>query len=444
MTNKYKRWYYKFLNNLKLTHQLEDPTSVYKQISEGVNFRGTNLWILMCSTLVCSVGLNMNSTAVVIGAMLISPLLGPINGIGYSIAVYDIKLLKKSLNNFSFAIITAFLSATLYFLITPISTAQTELLARTSPSIYDVLIALFGGTAGIIAMSSKTKGTVIPGVAIATALMPPLCTAGYGLATLQISFLFGALYLFTINSVFIALASLIFSKILKFPIHENATPARQKVIKRYVTLIIILTLIPSIFLGNSLVQRERFMEKSKKYIDNVRVVDDKYLLDYSIDPQKKVITLIYGGTTLDEIDKELIANKLQNFDLKADVVIKQGFAIDQREYQEKEKFIIQISGLEAELNKRNAIIDSIKSRPLLAKNLINELVIINSDITSCAIADTYVFDANNSIDSVTVILLGTKNESLSLNIEEKEQIINWLKARLQSEKIVVFFSTNLR
>jgi len=442
MINKYKRWYYKLLNNLKLTHQLEDPTSVYKQISEGVKFRGTNLWILMCSTLVCSVGLNMNSTAVVIGAMLISPLLGPINGIGYSVAVYDIKLLKKSLNNFLFAVITSFLSATLYFLITPISTAQTELLARTSPSIYDVLIALFGGTAGIIAMSSKTKGTVIPGVAIATALMPPLCTAGYGLATLQMSFLFGALYLFTINAVFIALASLLFSKILRFPIHENATPARQKVIKRYVTLIIILTLIPSIFLGVSLVQRERFMEKSKKYIDNVRVVDDKYLLDYSIDSQKKVITLIYGGTTLDEIDKELIANKLQNFDLKAEVVIKQGFAIDQREYQEKERLIIQISGLEAELNKRNAIIDSIKSRPLLAKNLINELVIINDDITSCAIADTYVFDANNSIDSVTVVLLGTKNDSL--NMEGKEQIINWLKARLQSEKIVVFFSTNLR
>jgi hypothetical protein len=184
------------------------------------------------------------------------------------------------------------------------------------------------------------------------------------------------------------------------------------------------------------------MEKSKKYIDNVRVVDDKYLLDYSIDPQKKVITLIYGGTTLDEIDKELIANKLQNFDLKAEVVIKQGFAIDQREYQEKERLIIQISGLEAELNKRNAIIDSIKYRPLLAKNLINELVIINDDITSCAIADTYIFDANNSIDSVTVVLLGTKNDSL--NMEGKEQIINWLKARLQSEKIEVFFSPNLR
>ncbi|HNW21381.1 MAG TPA: TIGR00341 family protein, partial [Bacteroidales bacterium] len=224
MINKYKRWYYKFLNHFKLTHQLEDPNSIYNQISEGVNFKGTNLWILMCSTLVCSVGLNMNSTAVVIGAMLISPLLGPINGIGYSIAVYDIKLFKKSLNNFLFAIITAFLSATLYFIITPISTAQTELLARTSPTIYDVLIALFGGTAGIIAMSTKTKGTVIPGVAIATALMPPLCTAGYGLATLQVSFLFGALYLFTINAVFIPLVALLVSKLLKFPIHENAAP----------------------------------------------------------------------------------------------------------------------------------------------------------------------------------------------------------------------------
>jgi uncharacterized hydrophobic protein (TIGR00271 family) len=396
----------------------------------------------MCSTLVCSVGLNMNSTAVVIGAMLISPLLGPINGIGYSIAVYDIKLFKKSLNNFLFAIITAFLSATLYFIITPISTAQTELLARTSPTIYDVLIALFGGTAGIIAMSTKTKGTVIPGVAIATALMPPLCTAGYGLATLQVSFLFGALYLFTINAVFIALAALLVSKLLKFPIHENAAPARQKVIKRYVTLIIILTLIPSIFLGNRLVQQERFMDKSKKYIDNVRVIDDKYLLDYSIDPQKKVINLIYGGTTLDEKDKELIASRLQNFDLKAEVVIKQGFAIDQKEYQEKEKLILQISSLEAELNKQNAIIDSIKSRPLLAKNLINELTIINSNIISCAIADTYIFKADNSLDSTTVLLVGIANDDMPKN--EKERIISWLKARLQNEKIVVFFSANLK
>lgn len=442
MINKYKRRYYKFLNHFKLTHQLEDPNSIYNQISEGVNFKGTNLWILMCSTLVCSVGLNMNSTAVVIGAMLISPLLGPINGIGYSIAVYDIKLFKKSLNNFLFAIITAFLSATLYFIITPISTAQTELLARTSPTIYDVLIALFGGTAGIIAMSTKTKGTVIPGVAIATALMPPLCTAGYGLATLQVSFLFGALYLFTINAVFIALAALLVSKLLKFPIHENAAPARQKVIKRYVTLIIILTLIPSIFLGNRLVQQERFMDKSKKYIDNVRVIDDKYLLDYSIDPQKKVINLIYGGTTLDEKDKELIASRLQNFDLKAEVVIKQGFAIDQKEYQEKEKLILQISSLEAELNKQNAIIDSIKSRPLLAKNLINELTIINSNIISCAIADTYIFKADNSLDSTTVLLVGIANDDMPKN--EKERIISWLKARLQNEKIVVFFSTNLK
>lgn len=442
MINKYKRRYYKFLNHFKLTHQLEDPNSIYNQISEGVNFKGTNLWILMCSTLVCSVGLNMNSTAVVIGAMLISPLLGPINGIGYSIAVYDIKLFKKSLNNFLFAIITAFLSATLYFIITPISTAQTELLARTSPTIYDVLIALFGGTAGIIAMSTKTKGTVIPGVAIATALMPPLCTAGYGLATLQVSFLFGALYLFTINAVFIALAALLVSKLLKFPIHENAAPARQKVIKRYVTLIIILTLIPSIFLGNRLVQQERFIEKSKKYIDNVRVIDDKYLLDYSIDPQKKVINLIYGGTTLDEKDKELIASRLQNFDLKAEVVIKQGFAIDQKEYQEKEKLILQISSLEAELIKQNAIIDSIKSRPLLAKNLINELTIINSNIISCAIADTYIFKADNSLDSTTVLLVGIANDDMPKN--EKERIISWLKARLQNEKIVVFFSTNLK
>lgn len=442
MLKNYNKWYYKVLDHFKLSHQLEDSQTIYNQISDSVIFKGTNLWILMCSTLVCSVGLNMNSTAVVIGAMLISPLLGPINGIGYSIAVYDLKLFRRSLNNFLFAVITAFLSATLYFLITPISTAQTELLARTSPTIYDVLIALFGGTAGIIAMSTKTKGTVIPGVAIATALMPPLCTAGYGLATLQVSFLFGALYLFTINSVFIALASLLVSKLLKFPIHESATPLRLKNIKRYVSLIIILTLIPSIILGNRLVQKERFIEKSKKYIDNVRVVDDKYLLDYSIDPQKKVITLIYGGTTLSEYDKELIASKTQNFDLKTEVIIKQGFAVDQRDYQEKERLILQISSLEAEINKRDIIIDSIKSRPLLAQNLVNELVIINDAVTSCAIADTYVFKADNSRDSTTVVLVGINNYDMPEN--EKEQIINWLKARLQSQKLVVYFSTNFK
>jgi len=198
----------------------EDFEAIHQEVEKGIVFKGTNLWILICAILVASVGLNMNSTAVIIGAMLISPLMGPINGMGYSLATYDFDLFKKSVKNLTFAILVSLLTSALYFFISPVSSAHSELLARTSPTIYDVFIALFGGVAGMLALSSKLKGNVIPGVAIATALMPPICTAGYGLATLQFSFFFGALYLFTINTVFIAVGSLVVSQVLKFPIRN--------------------------------------------------------------------------------------------------------------------------------------------------------------------------------------------------------------------------------
>ena len=165
----------KALHFFSLESELEHQDSVYEEIKKGIVLKGTNLWILIFAIIVASVGLNMNSTAVIIGAMLISPLMGPINGMGYSIATYDFDLFRKSVKNFSFAILASLVASTLYFVLSPVSTAHSELLARTSPTIYDVLIALFGGLAGIVAISSKQKGNVIPGVAIATALMPPLC-----------------------------------------------------------------------------------------------------------------------------------------------------------------------------------------------------------------------------------------------------------------------------
>ncbi len=217
-----------FLNWFNLRSELEDYDAIHENIEKGIVFKGTNLWILVFAIVVASVGLNMNSTAVIIGAMLISPLMGPINGMGYSLATYDFHLLRLSAKNFSFAVGVSLITSTLYFAISPINEAHSELLARTSPTIYDVIIAFFGGLAGIIAMSSKLKGNVIPGVAIATALMPPICTAGYGLATLQFNFFFGALYLFTINSVFIAFAALIVCQFLKFPIRSIVDPDRKR------------------------------------------------------------------------------------------------------------------------------------------------------------------------------------------------------------------------
>ena len=179
----------------------EDEQAVIEQVKGGIVFRGTNLWILIFAIFIASLGLNVNSTAVIIGAMLISPLMGPIIGMGLAVGTLDTELLKQSLKNYGVATLISVVTAMVYFLISPLSEARSELLARTSPSLYDVLIAFFGGAAGVLALTTKSKGQVIPGVAIATALMPPLCTAGYGLATAQWSYFFGAFYLFFINTV---------------------------------------------------------------------------------------------------------------------------------------------------------------------------------------------------------------------------------------------------
>ena len=179
----------------------EDEQEIIAQISSGVSFRGANLWVLIFAIFIASLGLNVNSTAVIIGAMLISPLMGPIIGMGLAVGINDLSLLKRSAKNYGVATLISVLTATVYFLISPLSEAQSELLARTSPTLYDVLIAFCGGAAGIIALCTRGKGNVIPGVAIATALMPPLCTVGYGLSLFNARYIFGALYLFIINSI---------------------------------------------------------------------------------------------------------------------------------------------------------------------------------------------------------------------------------------------------
>ena len=185
----------------------EDEQAIIAQICNGVSFKGANLWVLIFAIFIASLGLNVNSTAVIIGAMLISPLMGPIIGMGLAVGINDLDLLRRSAKNYGVATLISVLTATAYFLVSPLSEAQSELLARTSPSLYDVFIAFCGGAAGIIALCTRGKGNVIPGVAIATALMPPLCTAGYGLATGHWLYSLGAFYLFFINTVFIALAT---------------------------------------------------------------------------------------------------------------------------------------------------------------------------------------------------------------------------------------------
>jgi len=423
-----------------LEHELDDFDRIHETIKKDIVFKGTNLWILMFAIIVASVGLNMNSTAVIIGAMLISPLMGPINGMGYSIATYDIPLFRQSLKNFSFAVLAGLAASTVYFLLSPISTAHSELLARTSPTIYDVLIALFGGLAGIVAITSKQKGNVIPGVAIATALMPPLCTAGYGLATAQFEFFFGAFYLFTINTVFIALSSVAISQILKFPINAEGEESHKKRINRWITVVIILVAIPSIYLGYNLVQKERFTEKSKNYIQRVSSFEGNFLLKSDINPSRKSILLVYGGVEMDEQQMEKIKNTAGDFSLQnTEITIQQGLKIEPTDKQNTEIMNLKNENyrLTQHIRENKKMIDSISAESRTGEHILNEIKTIFPQIVSCTYSKTMKYSVSDSIPGKIHLVVFKLNSPLP--DRDKQKISEWLKTRLESEKIQVFF-----
>jgi len=275
------------------------PDAIDSRIRDGVRVGGTNLWVLMCAILIASIGLNVNSTAVVIGAMLISPLMGPITGVGYGLGVQDTPLIRRSLLNMGMFVGISLAASTLYFLITPLSDASSELLARTAPTIWDVLIAFFGGAAGMIGLTRKEPTTLIPGVAIATALMPPLCTAGYGLATGQAGFFFGAFFLFTINSVFIALATLGITRVLRLPLHDHADEATRRRRRWIISVVLLLTVLPSIYLAAELVRHEWFASRAQRYVAALED-DDRNLvvLDSNIDPRRRLIRITPLGEAI--------------------------------------------------------------------------------------------------------------------------------------------------
>lgn len=250
-----------------LTSFLLPQAEAEETIREGVSFRGTNLLVLIMAIFIASLGLNVNSTAVIIGAMLISPLMGPIIGLGLAVGIQDFDLMKRSFRNLFMATAFSIATSALYFLISPVNEGHSELLARTSPTIYDVLIGFFGGAAGIIAIGSKTKGNVIPGVAIATALMPPLCTVGYGLATWQMNYFLGALYLFFINSVFIACATTLGVKAMKYKVTDFSNPVRAKRVRRTVYTVALLTMVPAGFMTYRMYRANAFQTACGRFVE---------------------------------------------------------------------------------------------------------------------------------------------------------------------------------
>ena len=292
-----------------------DETAIVEQISDGVTFRGANLWVLIFAIFIACLGLNLNSTAVIIGAMLISPLMGPIIGMGLAVGRADLELLKRSLTNYGVSTVISVLTAALYFQLTPLTEAQSELLARTSPTLYDVLIALFGGAAGILALSTGGKGNVIPGVAIATALMPPLCTAGYGLAMGEWSFFFGACYLFFINTVFIALATYLGVRLLQFKPKQFVDKARLAVVNRYIAVIVVVTMLPAVYMTTQIIRQSVFENHVKQFVKQELNQPGTRILSEQADRETKTLDVVALGAALPKEMIEAARQRLADYQL---------------------------------------------------------------------------------------------------------------------------------
>ena len=293
----------------------EQEADTIEQISSGVSFRGSNLWVLIFAIFTASLGLNVNSTAVIIGAMLISPLMGPIIGMGLAIGIGDLPLLKSSIKNYFVATVISVLTAMIYFAISPLTEAQSELLARTSPTLYDVLIALCGGAAGILALSTRGKGNVLPGVAIATALMPPLCTAGYGLAMGEWSFFFGAFYLYFINTVFIALATYIGVRMLRFRPKIPVSKDRMRVVNRTIFAIVVVTMIPATIMTVRIIRDSMLDNNIARFLKHELHYPGTQIVSHQKDGEKKLLSVVAVGNPISASNIEEAQNKLEQYSL---------------------------------------------------------------------------------------------------------------------------------
>ena len=294
-----------------LAHDQAHPDKIDATIRANTRVSGTNMWVLMFAIAVASIGLNVNSTAVVIGAMLISPLMGPIVGMGYGLAVGDTALIRQAVRNIIIFVVISLITATLYFLLTPLKEAQSEILARTQPTLWDVLIAFFGGSAGIVALTRKEGGNAIPGVAIATALMPPLCTAGYGLAHGNWHYFLGASYLFAINCVFIAFATLLFSKLLKLPRRGLVKESKRRLHSIIITAVVLAVMIPSGYMASGLVRQEIFNTRANAAIATAKQQEGFFVLRKMLNHRENKVSLVVNGTGNAEKISALLVKSLE-------------------------------------------------------------------------------------------------------------------------------------
>lgn len=437
----------KFYEQLKdianLSEHIDIPGTI-ESIKKSIDFKGANVWILAFAVIVASVGLNVNSTPVIIGAMLISPLMGPIIGAGLSIGINDSQLLKRSLRNLAIMVIISIIASTAFFAISPLSLDEpTELLARTRPTIYDVFIAFFGGLAGIIEGSRKEKGTVIAGVAIATALMPPLCTAGYGIANLNLAYIAGAVYLFFINSLFIALATFLMVRYLKFPYVKFADPARQRKVRRSISFIALLMIIPSIYTAVVVIKENTFNVAAKRFVNENKALENSYIYDYSIIHSGKtsVLELSVAGEKLSDAQKEMLFLSLEKHGVSRNhLVFKETSTVEKDRGASMVESILERNDLE--IKKREELIRNmeselrtIKSKEIPYRQIAEEILAQHPGMVSFSIgrgADVSLKDFN-SREQIVVLASWSKR----LPDAEIEKLEKWLSVRMNEKNLRV-------
>ena len=419
-----------------------DTAAAERSIRNNIEFKGPNAWILAVAVIIASVGLNVNSIPVVIGAMLISPLMGPIFGLGLGLGVSDIQLMKSSGKNLLVMVSISLVVAFLYFLITPLSLSNpTELLARTSPTFYDVLIALFGGFAGILEQCRKDKGTVFSGVAIATALMPPLCTAGYGLACGEFSYFLGALYLFVINCIFIMLATYVGVKYFKFRSTEFQDEAIGKRTKRLTSTLIIICIIPSIWSAFRLIQQNNFEVDATSFVEHRSSYGKSILYDYRIDHKENTtLTLFFTGETLSERDKDELYSVAADYGIEKEYILIRDYSIEEKsdmnafkDIYEKKESIISTKEQEIVLLKNE--LERIKSNELEYDKISKEIFSIKSSLSDVVITKGQSFNRDSTAGNTIIYVLVSSADSLATS--EIDELEEWLKIRLDADAVEV-------
>lgn len=420
-----------------------DETAIVEQISDGVTFRGANLWVLIFAIFIACLGLNLNSTAVIIGAMLISPLMGPIIGMGLAVGRADLELLKRSLTNYGVSTVISVLTAALYFQLTPLTEAQSELLARTSPTLYDVLIALFGGAAGILALSTGGKGNVIPGVAIATALMPPLCTAGYGLAMGEWSYFFGACYLFFINTVFIALATYVGVRLLQFKPKQFVDKARLAVVNRYIAVIVVVTMLPAVYMTTQIIRQSVFENHVKQFVKQELNHPGTRILSEQADRETKTLDVVALGAALPKDLIEAARQRLADYQLadyqlnviqgaqSDSLLLARNNAGTQQSLsgQDQQHLVLQTERV-AQLERETA---DYRRLDALAREIAGEVKAVCPKVESIGLSKI----TETPVDSGAVhsYVLAVANSRTPLPATDRDRLAKWLKVRTQADSL---------